>query len=95
MLGAISWHRLSHPYMHGTRPHSRATSVRPPLKQKRVPCDKGEALPTLKHWKRFGVTNETIGNRQLAFIVTHSVSSCFVWVRVCNRRSMSFLRWVA
>ena len=26
-----------------------------------------EALPMLKHWKRFGVTNETIGNGQLAF----------------------------
>ena len=28
--------------------------------------DRGEALPMLKHWKREGVTNETIGNRQLA-----------------------------
>ena len=36
-IGAISWHRWSHPCMHRARPHSRATSVRPPRRQQRVP----------------------------------------------------------
>ena len=48
----------------------------------------------LKHWKRVGVTNETIGNGQLAVIAIHSVSSCFAWLRVCSPRSLPCLRWV-
>ena len=91
MLGAISWHRWSHLYMRsysGTATHEGDERASTTEKRARATRDKGEAFPMLKHWKRVGVTNETIGNRQLAFIVIHlvllrvcaSVEACLVFV---------------
>ena len=82
VLGAISWHRYS-----GTATHEGDERASTTETRARATHDKGEAFPMLKHWKRVGVTNETIGNRQLAFIAIHSVYSCFAW--------LSCLRWVA
>ena len=75
VLGDISWHRYS-----GTATHEGDERASTTETRARAMHDKGEAL-------RVGVTNETIGNRQLAFIAIHSVHSCFAW--------LPCLRWVA
>ena len=75
MLGAISWHRYS-----GTATHEGDERASTTEKRARATRDKGEAFPMLKHWKRVGVTNETIGNRQLALNQIHSHTYIYIYI---------------
>ena len=61
MLGAISWHRYP-----GTATHEGDERAPTTETRARATRDKGEAFPMFKHWKRLGVTNQTIGNGQIA-----------------------------
>ena len=36
----------------------------------------------LKHWKHVGVTNETIGNRQLALNQIHSYIYIYIYIHI-------------
>ena len=63
VLGAISWHRYP-----GTATHEGDERASTTETRARATRDKGEAL----HRKHVGVTNETIGNRQLALNQIHS-----------------------